>query len=90
MNTTTKPTWSKRDERDLQDLLKRKQAFDAAAHAPVLDVAIKIKLLINSMVEPDASESLVSALINYADAIRDALAPFDSGVRVAQSDSTSG
>lgn len=90
MNTTNTPTWSKRDERDLQDLLKRKQAFDAAAHAPVLDVAIKIKSLINSMVEPDANESLVSALINYADDIRDALEPFDSGVRVAQSDSTSG
>ena len=86
---TTKPTWSKRDEYDLQDLLKRKQAFDAAAHAPVLDVAINIRTLVNSMVEPDANESLVSALINYADSIRDALAPFDSGIRI-DPQSTSG
>ena len=86
---TTKPTWSKRDEYDLQDLLKRKAAFDAAAHAPVLDVAINIRTLVNSMVEPDANESLVSALINYADSIRDALAPFDSGIRI-DPQSTSG
>lgn len=90
MNTSnTLPTWTRDDENDLRALLKRKQAFDAAAHAPVLDVAINIRTLVNSMVEPDANESLVSALINYADSIRDALAPFDSGIRI-DPQSTSG
>ncbi len=87
---TTKPTWSKRDEYDLQDLLKRKAAFDVVNREPVLEVVKKLRALVGVKADPQKDESVATGLINMADAIRDALAPFDSGVRVAQSDSTSG
>jgi len=87
MNTTTRPTWSKRDESDLQALLRRKQAFELTARMPVHDVVARIRTALGAVYGPD---QMVDEFINHADAIRDALAPFDSGVRVAQSDSTSG
>ena len=86
---TTKPTWSKRDEYDLQDLLKRKAAFDAVNREPVLKVVKKLRALVGAKADPQKDESVATGLINMADAIRDALAPFDSGVRI-DPQSTSG
>ena len=86
---TTKPTWSKRDEYDLQDLLKRKAAFDAVNREPVLKVVKKLRALVGAKADPQKDECVATGLINMADAIRDALAPFDSGIRI-DPQSTSG
>ncbi len=87
MNTTSKPTWSKADEQRLAELTARKSKFEAVNEAPVRAVILKI--------DPDlahdgrALDALVSAYVDHAEEIRDALAPFDSGVR-APDDSTPG
>lgn len=78
MNTTTRPTWSKRDEAVLQEMIRRKQAFELTARMPVHDVVARIRTALGAIYGPD---QMVDALITHADAIRDALAPFDSGVR---------
>lgn len=78
MNTTTKPTWSKRDEAVLQEMIHRKQAFELTARMPVHDVITRIRAALGAVYGPD---QMVDEFINHADAIRDALAHFDSGVR---------
>lgn len=88
MNTTTKPTWSKRDEAVLQEMIRRKQAFELTARMPVHDVITRIRAALGAVFY--GPDQMVDEFINNADAIRDALEPFDSGVRVAQSDSTPG
>lgn len=88
MNTTTKPTWSNRDEAELSELQKRRQAF-IDTNKPAVRKAV-IACYDGLENQPVRLEGIVNIWIDNADAIRDALAPFDSGVRVAQSDSTSG
>lgn len=83
--STTKPTWSFRDERDLRELMERKAEFDEA-HRPAVRAAISS---ITTNLSPDMLEATVNDWIKRADTIRDALKPFDSGVR-AGSPSTSG
>lgn len=74
MNTSTKPTWSRRDQAALDDLQKRKQT----ARMPVHAVITRIRAALGAVYGPD---QMVDEFINRADAIRDALAPFDSGIR---------
>jgi hypothetical protein len=83
-------SWNQVDESLLQQMLARKQAFQAAAIAPVEAIVFALT--------PDSQTPLgkfpvklqamrkfmVKMLIDNADSIRDALAPFDSGVREAR------
>lgn len=76
--------WNKGDECLLQSLIERKQAFQAAAIQPVEKVVHVLTL--SDGIKPNCLETfrkhMVRMLVNNADEIRDALAPFDSGVRV--------
>ncbi len=84
---STMPNWSRRDEQVLAELLERKRRFELTARMPVHDVVNRIRAALGGAYGPD---QMVDEFINNADSIRDALAPFDSGVRVAPSDSTPG
>lgn len=67
------PSWSKRDEENLNLLLMRKKEFNSHYMPPVQKIAEAISEL------PVARR--FDWLIDQADNIRDALEPFDSGVR---------
>ena len=74
-----KNKWSQRDEAALTELLDRKKAFEAEARAP-------LNKIVADMAQSLGPQSLypwqiVDLMIARADALRDALAPFDSGVR---------
>lgn len=86
MNAPTKLRWTQDDENDLQSMLKRKTEFGSQARKPVIDAVQRIRHTLGAV---HNEAQLVDALIAHADAIRDALAPFDSGVREGSS-STSG
>ena len=87
MNTSTKPTWSYRDERDLRELMERKAEFDETYRPAVRLILTAIHENLRN--QPVMLEGIVKKWIDNADAIRDALAPFDSGIRI-DPQSTSG
>ena len=89
-----KPTWTPADEQALHMLTERKNRFMEVSTAPLGPIVID--LTPPSLTELDRfpikeyalRKFMVKMLINKADEIRDALAPFDSGVRPA--DTTEG
>jgi len=87
MGTTAKLRWTQDDENDLQSMVKRKADFQSHSRKPVIDAVQRIRHTLGAV---HNEAQLVDEFINNADSIRDALAPFDSGVRVAPSDSTPG
>lgn len=74
-----KPTWSIRDEQLLKELQERKAAFEKAHWVPVMDMVTRLNLKIEGLTHQGTAERM----IQRADEIRDALEPFDSGVRPA-------
>lgn len=84
-----KNQWSARDQAELDALVKRKAAFDAEARKPLYDVVAAMHLSTNDAPgwAPPAPnpqvpyQVVVERLIAFAGTLRDALAPFDSGVR---------
>lgn len=86
MNTPDKLTWTPRDQAVLADMINRRRTFYERNAVAVKHVVVSIRMGIGSSPTDD---ELVEELIAKADTIRDALAPFDSGVR-AGSQSTSG
>jgi len=86
MNTPDKLTWTSRDQAALADMINRRRAFYERNTVAVKHIVVSIRMGIGSSPTDD---ELVEELIAKADAIRDALEPFDSGVR-AGSPSTSG
>lgn len=77
MSTNTK--WTLRDQADLEELQRRKDEFFEKNRRPVIDVAAKI------ICGRHTDEFTVAdKMIEHAEAIRDALAPFDSGTRAVE------
>jgi hypothetical protein len=77
-----KATWTTWNEIDLQNLIKLKAEFEEQAARPLMDV------IDNYLLDTDEGYSfprakLFQAMREHADAVRDALLPFDSGVRRA-------
>ncbi|NWF45429.1 hypothetical protein F3K02_09240 [Hydrogenophaga sp. D2P1] len=71
-----KDRWTFQDEHKLQVLLKRKTETTERNMKPLV--------LIARLLDTDSTdEKLAESLAQYADALRDALEPFDSGVRCA-------
>lgn len=68
----TKQSWTKADQAALDELTARKERVMLEQREPLIEV-------VNRM--PAKSQALVDWLIHNADAVRDALQPFDSGVR---------
>lgn len=89
--------WTASDEAQLQELTERKARIMTEARLPLLSVIHSIRadwqrlsdsVQQNTLEDPDALQDWVAEqLIANADALRDALAPFDSGVRPGRSDS---
>jgi len=84
-----KNQWTSRDQAELDALQKRKAAFDAEVRKPLYDVAAAMNLTTNDAPgwAPPAPnpqvphQVVVERLIAFADTLRDALEPFDSGIR---------
>ncbi len=80
MNTTSTVTWSRADEQRLQEPTERKAAFSDHYRGPIRQLILAVfPNTFNN--RPVLLEAAVKAWIANADAIRDVLAPFDSGVR---------
>lgn len=73
MNTVIKSRWTAKDESNLADLIQRKERIMRENRVPVEEVV--------HMMGVDQPDLVVRELINHADAVRDALEPFDSGAR---------
>jgi hypothetical protein len=86
--------WTREDERQLQVMQERKERVEAQRDAELRPIARQIahqlarspELPENALrgLETQVTDALVGVLKNYADTLRDALAPFDSGVREAK------
>lgn len=76
MNATVKSKWTAADEAALHELTERKQRIMSERRGEVHKVA-ELVYFHNMLID-----ELTDALIANADALRDALAPFDSGVRL--------
>ncbi len=74
---TKKPTWTSSDQRQLDELVARKVEVDATLLQDVK--AVVEDFYYRNMSDDD----LVAGLIERADWVRDALQPYDSGVRPA-------
>lgn len=84
MHLTNK--WTPQDEAALTKLLDRKKAFEAEARAPLNKLVADMNLSFSgprssSAPTPPYPSQVVDLLVARADELRDALAPFDSGVR---------
>jgi len=73
-------TWTTNDEQRLQEMLVRKQLFTSRTRAKLEEVVEQFFYSYMS------ANDIVDELIKHADDIRDALQPYDSGVRVAVKD----
>lgn len=80
-DTTAKSRWTSKDEATLVELTERKQRIMAENLKPLEDVAIMVLMEAARQMTNQDTEAVVSAMAAHADALRDALAPFDSGVR---------
>ena len=82
---TVRSRWTPRDEADLAERLERKTRIMSEALAPVRDLARDLLrdagVPSDSVDAPDVEERAVRWLAANAEALRDALAPFDSMVR---------
>jgi hypothetical protein len=74
--------WSARDQQELNDLQERKAAFDRVHRRRVEEVVVRVF----SHLPSDRHPVIIETLINRADEIRDALEPYDSGVRQKSSE----
>lgn len=82
-----KNKWSRQDEAALTELLDRKKAFEAEARAPLNKIVVDMGLSLAPAQslgpqppQPPYPSRIVDLMILRAEALRDALAPFDSGV----------
>ena len=71
--------WTREDERRYTELHVRRELVLSERRAAVARAVVSAGLANQSATE------LVDALIQHADAVRDALGPYDSGVREAPS-----
>jgi len=75
--------WDMEDERRLQELEQRRKLFNE------VNLPILVKELRTALGQSMTDQSLSSMAFNmtkHADAIRDALGPYDSGIRVQKHD----
>jgi hypothetical protein len=70
--------WNPEDERQLQELERRRKLFNQA-HLPNLVKALRTA--VGNSVSEHALSSMAFNMTKHADSIRDALEPYDTGVR---------
>ena len=68
--------WTHEDERMLASLVERKNRVTAANMVPLVKLA-------EELIKETTAGNLAEALAATAEELRDALEPFDSGIRVA-------
>jgi hypothetical protein len=76
--------WDMEDERRLQELEQRRKLFNEV-NLPILVKAIRTAIGKNA-ISDQALSSMAFNMTKNADAIRDALSPYDSGIRVQKHD----
>ena len=67
--------WTNKDEAELQRLINRKEEIKKRNFAPLVD------LVVRANVQSYSNREIAEWMISQACSIRDALDPFDSGVR---------
>jgi hypothetical protein len=75
--------WSPRDQDTLNELIARKKAYDEEMLKPIDDLLARTLTLDAGPGIAKSQRKIRTWLIWNADAVRDVLAPFDSGVRAA-------
>lgn len=78
--------WTPNDEEQLQRMLKQKAEFEFEALKPVGEIASDLAAFLHN--RKWGATDITKFLTGHADELRDALAPFDSGIRAAPSNST--
>lgn len=75
----TEDTWTRDDDQRLAEMIERKQRVQKARMSPL------IELVGGDMphIRQHQADDIAEWLVQNADTLRDLLAPFDSGVRVA-------
>lgn len=73
----SKERWTTEDEAVLQGMLKRRSELNAKNMKPLIELVRRENPAVL------ANEDLIGWMVAYADEIRDALEPFDSGIRVS-------
>lgn len=69
--------WTHSDEAALRKMQERKKRILEASKKPLYDLVLRLRL------DHSANHEILDILVTNADAFRDALEPFDSGVRCA-------
>ena len=87
MNTPVR--WSSADQDKLNELIARKKAFDEEMLKPIDDLLSRTLTLDAGPGIAKSQRKIRTWLIWNADAVRDVLKPFDSGVRVARTEDKS-
>lgn len=82
MNRASIPrdVWTQREEAALKELVERRARIMAERRKPLDAIATHIEA------DTVRGDSIVDSLIKHADALREALRPFDSGVRTQRED----
>jgi hypothetical protein len=75
--------WDSQDERKLQELEQRRKLFNEV-NLPIVVKAMRAA--IGQSISDQALSSMAFNMTKHADEIRDALEPYDSGVRVKNYD----
>lgn len=70
--------WDMDDERQLRELEERRKLFNEV-HMPIIVKALRTA--IGQSMSDQALSSMALNMTRHADEIRDALAPYDSGIR---------
>lgn len=70
--------WTPCHQAELDRLTEQKSQFEKQAMAPLRVLVLKLDICVGTLSRTD---EVALALSNNADALRDALAPFDSGIR---------
>lgn len=92
MNTTVRSKWTPRDEALFVEMKARREAIMQENRVPLMAITQTLKIEeLDATAETDGADTTISYdadkfidwMISRADALRDALEPFDSGARPA-------
>lgn len=82
---TTPIRWSPADQQQLNEPIERKKAFDEEMVKPIDDLLARTLTIDAGPGIAKSQRKIRTWLIWNADAVRDVLKPFDSGIRAAPS-----
>lgn len=76
--------WTHRDQQQLEELLNRKSLYMNSARAEIS--AVVGRMFSSGDMSDSGRSRIVEKIMEYAEPLRDALAPLDTGIRVEASE----